>query len=193
MSEKEAQEMLLELKEKAELMVDLAYSSIIYNNKELAEEVYELENLVDELNEELKKLAVKDAIKGELDVNEALAIIQLGDCSEAIADAASEIADVELREIELHPIIKESVLESDEVLIKVTVSPGSILVNKKLGEIKLASHTGMWIIAIKRGEKWIYNIDKNTIIKENDILFVRGTREGMEHFIKIAEGKEKEI
>ena len=63
MSEKEAQEMLLELKEKAELMVDLAYSSIIYNNKELAEEVYELENLVDELNEELKKTCGKRCYK----------------------------------------------------------------------------------------------------------------------------------
>ncbi len=193
MSEKEAQEMLLELKEKAEIMVDLAYSSIIYDNKDLAQEVYNLENFVDVLNDELQKLAIRDAIAGELDVNEALAIIQLGACSEVIADAAREIADVELRDIELHPIIKESVLESDEVLIKVTISPDSILVNKKLGEIELASHTGMWIIAIKRGEKWIYNIDKNTIIKENDILFVRGAKEGMEHFIKIAEGKEKEI
>ena len=40
MSEKESEEILLELKEKAELMVDLAYSSVIYDNKMLAEEVH---------------------------------------------------------------------------------------------------------------------------------------------------------
>jgi len=193
MSEKEAEEMLLELKEKAELMVDLAYSSIIFDNKELAKEVYELEDLIDALNDELQRLAIKDAKAGELEVNEALAIIQLGSCSEAIADAAREIADVELREVELHPIIKESILESDEVLIKTTISKDSILKNKKLGEIELASHTGMWVIAIKRGKKWIYNIDKNTEIKEGDVLFVKGVKDGIEHFLNLAEGKEKEI
>ena len=156
MSEQEAQELLLELKEKAELMVDLAYSSVIYDNKEIAKEVYELEDYIDNLNEELQKLAIKDAKAGELEVNEAIAIIQLGTCSEAIADAARDIADVELRDIELHPIVRESILESDEVLIRVEVSPNSVLKDKKLGDMKLASHTGMWVIAIKRGKKWIY-------------------------------------
>lgn len=193
MSEQEAQELLLELKEKAELMVDLAYSSVIYDNKEIAKEVYELEDYIDNLNEELQKLAIKDAKAGELEVNEAIAIIQLGTCSEAIADAARDIADVELRDIELHPIVRESILESDEVLIKVEVSPNSVLKDKKLGDVKLASHTGMWVIAIKRGKKWIYGADRNTIIKAGDILFVRGPREGVEHFIALARGEEKEI
>jgi len=193
MSEQEAQELLLELKEKAELMVDLAYSSVIYDNKEIAKEVYELEDYIDNLNEELQKLAIKDAKAGELEVNEAIAIIQLGTCSEAIADAARDIADVELRDIELHPIVRESILESDEVLIRVEVSPNSVLKDKKLGDMKLASHTGMWVIAIKRGKKWIYGGDKNTVIKAGDILFVRGPREGIQHFTALARGEEKEI
>jgi len=193
MSEKEAEALLLELKEKAELMVDLAYSSIIYDNKEIAKEVYELEDYVDSLNEELQKLAIKDVKAGELEVNEALAIIQLGACSEAIADAARDIADVELRDVELHPIIKESVMEAEEVLVRVEVKSGSVLCNKKLGEIELASHTGMWIIAIKRGNKWIYDPSKNVQILEGDILFAKGPKEGVEHFLMLAEGKEKEI
>ncbi|MEM1513858.1 MAG: PhoU domain-containing protein [Candidatus Thermoplasmatota archaeon] len=192
MSEKEAQNILLEMKNKAELMVDLAYSSVIYDNIELAQEVYELEDIVDELNDRLQKLVIRDAIAGELDENEALAIIQLAYCAEAIADAAREIADVELRDIELHPIIKESVLESDEVLVKVRVS-SSVLCGKTLGEVNLASNTGMWVIAIKRDGEWIYNVDKNTVIKEGDIIFARGAREGVEHFISIAEGREKII
>jgi len=193
MSEKEAEELLLELKEKAELMVDLAYSSVIYDNGDIAQEVYQLENFVDNLNEKLQKLAIEDVKKGELEVNEALAIIQLGASSEAIADAARDIADVELRDVELHPIIKESVMESDEVLLMVSLTPDSVLAGKRLGEVKLASQTGMWVIAIKRGEKWIYDPDKNTELREGDILFARGSREGMEHFRALASGKEKEI
>ncbi len=193
MSEKEAEEMLLELKEKAELMVDLAYSSLIYDNKEIAKEVYELEDFVDKLNTSFQELAIRDVKKEELEVNEALAMIQLGICSEMIADAAREIADVELRDVELHPIIKESVLESKEVLVRVVISPSSVLKNKKIGDIELASKTGMWIIAIKRKNRWIYGAEGDTILKEGDIIFARGAKEGMEHFIALAEGKEKEI
>lgn len=193
MSEKEAESILLELKEKAELMVDLAYSSVIYDNKKLAEEVYDLENFVDGLNENLQKLAISDAVAGELDVNEVVAVLKLGALSEAIADAAREIADVELRDVELHPIIKESVLESEEVLVRVRVAENASLVNRTLGDMRLASATGMWVIAIKRGNRWIYDPDKHAEIKAGDILFVKGAKEGMEHFIALAEGEEKEL
>ncbi|RLF31879.1 MAG: PhoU family transcriptional regulator [Thermoplasmata archaeon] len=193
MSEKEAENILLELKEKAELMVDLAYSSVIYDNKKLAEEVYELENFVDGLNENLQKLAVSDAVAGELDVNEVVAVLKLGAFSEAIADAAREIADVELRDVELHPIIRESVMESEEVLVRVRVTEQSPLAGRTLGDMRLASETGMWVIAIKRGNRWMYDPDKHVEIKANDVLFVRGAKEGMEHFIALAKGEEKEI
>ena len=64
---------------------------------------------------------------------------------------------------------------------------------KKLGEIELATNTGMWVFAIRRGKKWIYGPDKNTTIKEGDVLFVKGPKEGKEHFISITSGKEREI
>ena len=148
MSEEEAEKMLLELKEKAELMVDLAYSSLIYDNREIAEEVYELEDYVDKINDELQKLAIEDTRKGELDVNEALAIIQLGISSEVIADAAREIADVQLRDVKLHPILKESLMESNEILLKVKITPKSILKDKKIGELSEDGEQGKVLRAI---------------------------------------------
>jgi len=93
----------------------------------------------------------------------------------------------------LHPIIKESILASDEVFVKATIAPSSVLNGKKLGDIELASKTGMWIIAIKRNGKWIYEIDKNTVLKEGDIIFARGVQEGIEHFNSLAQGTEQEI
>ena len=95
--------------------------------------------------------------------------------------------------MELHPIIKESILESDEILLKITISPKSILKDKKIGDIRLSSETGMWIIAIKRGNRWIYDPSKNVTLKENDVLFVKGDKEGRDHFIALAEGKERRI
>ncbi len=193
MSEKEAEEMLLELKEKSELMVDLAYSAVIYDNRDLAEEVYELEEFIDVLNDKFQRLAINDVKKEELELNDALAMIQLAICSEMIADGAREIADIELRDVELHPIIRESILASDEVFIRTVISSSSVLNGKKLGDMELASKTGMWIIAIKRNGKWIYDIDKNTVLKAEDVVFARGAREGIGHFTALAEGKEYEI
>ena len=39
--------MLLELKDTSELMIDLAYSSLLYNNREIAEEVFQMEEALD--------------------------------------------------------------------------------------------------------------------------------------------------
>jgi uncharacterized protein with PhoU and TrkA domain len=41
---------LVELKDTSELMMDLAYSSLLLNSHELAEEVQELEEHIDELH-----------------------------------------------------------------------------------------------------------------------------------------------
>jgi len=191
MSEEEAEEMLLEIKEKAELMVDLAYSSLLYDNDEIAKEVYELEEHIDKLNDDLQELAIRDAKKGELETNEALAIIQLGISSELIADAARDIADIQLRDVEIHPILRESILESNEVILKTTISSDSVLKDKKLGDLKLASETGIWILAIKRNGRWIYDPDKRVTLKENDVIFAKGNKEGKDHFIALAEGREK--
>jgi uncharacterized protein with PhoU and TrkA domain len=193
MSEQEAEEMLLEMKEKAEFMVDLAYSSVIYDNKDLAEEVYELEEFVDKLNEQFQRLAIREVKNDELDVDEAIAMIQLAICSEMIADSARAISDIELRDVELHPIIKESILESDEVFVRETISPLSVLKDKALGELELASKTGMWIIAIKRGGHWIYDVEKNSELHKADVVLARGVREGMAHFGRLASGEDKEI
>ncbi|MDD3493326.1 MAG: PhoU domain-containing protein, partial [Candidatus Thermoplasmatota archaeon] len=95
MSEQEAEEMLLEMKEKAEFMVDLAYSSIIYDNRDLAEEVYELEEFIDGLNERFQRLAIRDVRNDQLDVDEAMVMIQLAMCSEMIADSARAISDIQ--------------------------------------------------------------------------------------------------
>ena len=44
-----ARELLLEMKNLSELMIDLAYSAALFNDKELAEDVIELEERVDTL------------------------------------------------------------------------------------------------------------------------------------------------
>ena len=48
--------LLIEMKNMSELMVDLAYSAILFNSKAAAEEVLALENEVNSMNYEIKKI-----------------------------------------------------------------------------------------------------------------------------------------
>ena len=178
---------LLKMKDTSELMMDLAYSAVLYNNKEIANEVYLLEDIIDNLYNKIQHMAVTNTAKKNPRL--ALNLIRLATSIEMIADSARGIADVVLRDIEPHPIVKMSFRESDVKISKTEVKPNSSLTNCKLGAIRLASETGMWVIAIRRGSKWLFGPDENTQIKEKDILIARGPEEGEKELLKLARGR----
>ncbi len=193
MKKKTVEDIVLEIKDKSELMVDLAYSSLIYDNKTIAKEVYDLEDLIDNLYHNIQKKTLEGVRNKDLSIDDALTVLRLAECSEKIADAALEIIDVELRDVELHPILKMSIRESDVVFTKVHVEPNSILCNKTLGKLKLGSETGMLIIAMRHHDKWLYGPNKNTMIDPGDILFAKGPEDGEKHLIELASGIANEI
>jgi uncharacterized protein with PhoU and TrkA domain len=53
------------------------------------------------------------------------------------------------------------------------------------------TETGMRIIAIKRGIRWIYDPEENERLKEGDVLVVRGTEDGFERLRRFTTGAEK--
>lgn len=185
------EQLFLELKDTSELMIDLAYSALLYDNKDIAHEVLILEEVVDKLNYKIQRNAFLVSLEDK-NVDKAMAMIRLAYSIEAIADAATEIADVVLRDIEPHPVIKMSVMDSDVIITTTPVSPSSFVVNKTLGQTRLATETGMWISAIKRGKSWIYGPDENTVIKKGDVLFARGPREGEAEFIGLTSPKPRQ-
>ena len=193
MKKKTVEDIVLEIKDKSELMIDLAYSSLIYDNKTIAKEVYDLEDLIDNLYQTIQKKTLEGVKNKDLSIDDALTVLRLAECSEKIADAALEIIDVELRDVELHPILKMSIRESDVVFTKVYVEPNSILCNKTLGKLKLGSETGMLVIAMRHHDKWLYGPNKNTMIDPGDILFAKGPEDGEKHLIELATGQTNEI
>ena len=178
MKKKSVEDIVLEIKDKSELMVDLAYSSILYDNKTLAKEVYDLEDLIDDLYQNIQKMVLEKVQNKKMNIDDALSVLRLSEFVERISDAAQEISDVELRDVELHPILKMSIRESDVVFTRVEVNPSSILSGKTLGELKLGSETGMYIRAMRHGQKWVYGPDKNTVLAEDDTLITKGNEAG---------------
>jgi len=193
LKKKKAEDIVLEIKDKSELMIDLAYSSLLYNNRTIAKEVYDLENLIDNLYQNLQKDSLEEVQKGKLSVDDALTLMKLAQAGEQIADAAQEIADVELRDVELHPILKMSIRESDVVFTRTQVKKQSVLCGKTLGELKLGSETGMNVIAMRHKDNWLYGPNKNTRIDPEDILFAKGPEDGEKHLIDLASGVTSKI
>ncbi len=172
-----AVDIVVEMKNKSELSVGLAYSAVLFYNKDLANEVEILEEEMDHMKYELQHWVLESARHVE-DVDSLRGLLHLANASEFISDAAYEIADIVLRDIELHPIFMMAVRESDEVMTRINVSDCSPIVNMTLGELKLETETGMHVMAIKRGSRWIYRPGSRTKIKSDDILIARGSHDG---------------
>ena len=179
----------VELKNTSELMIDLAYSSLMLNSKDLAEEVQRLEESMDKLHTDFELLALTSGFKKE-EASGFLGLIRLGVATEKIADAAAEMAEVVLRGIEPHPVLKLAIREAEETVAQARVTEGSPLINKTLKEVRMPEETGMWVLAIKRGEKSL-RPKPDTKIQIGDILIASGYAEGVEDLQKLASPRQQ--
>ncbi len=174
----------VELKDTSELMMDLAYSSLMLNSKELAEEVEGLEERMDQLHTDFELLALTSDFKKE-EASGFLGLIRLGIATEKIADAAADMAEVVLREIEPHPILKLTIKEAEETVTQACVTADSSLVGKSLKEARVNEETGMWVLVIKRNEKCIRPRGESKITA-GDILVASGYAEGADDLKRLA-------
>ncbi|MDR3063144.1 MAG: potassium channel family protein [Methanobrevibacter sp.] len=181
-------DILVEMKDMSELMVDLSYSAVLFNSKDAAEEVITLENKINSLNYEIKKQSLLAARSVE-DAERLTVLLEIAEAAESIANSAKDIADLVLKGFKPHPVFKMVMEESEETMIRVVVKKESQLVQKSLGELFLATRTGMRVISIRRDESWIYGPDRNTIIFEDDILISKGTVTGSGILQELADGE----
>jgi uncharacterized protein with PhoU and TrkA domain len=175
---------LVELKDTSELMIDLAYSSLLLNSRELAEEVQRLEEHVDQLHTDFELLALSSKFKQE-EAKGFLGLIRLGVAAEKISDAAAEIAEVVLRGIEPHTVLKLIIEEAEETVTYVRVAENSPIARKTLREAQVHEETGMWILAIIRGDRYI-RPKPDSRIEASDILIASGYAEGEEDLKRLA-------
>ncbi len=179
---------LVELKDTSELMMDLAYSALLLNSRQLAEEVLELEDWMDKLHTEFEilVLSAKDSTQ---EVKGLLGLIRMGVVMERIADAAAEIAEVVLRSGEPHPVLTMVIQGAEETVERLVVSESSSLVGKTLREAKIPDETGMWVLVVRRGDRWV-RPRPYTVIQAGDIIVASGYVEGEEDLKKLTSGKE---
>ncbi len=181
---KSVRELLTEMKDVSDSMVDLAYASLLFEDDEIAERVHELEARMDELMYRIRVIAAVAARNVE-EAKKITGILQVASAAEAISNATGDMADLVLRGIKVHPVVREAIAKADEKVAKIEVKEGSILAGKRLFELRLPSSIGVWILTIKRGKSWVVPT-KGTEALAGDVLLVRGPKDGINTLSKMA-------
>ena len=179
-------EIFLEMKNLSELMIDLAYSAALFNDKELAKEILELENQVDNLDY-LLEMTIMIAARDAHDAEALTGVSRAASAADKISDAAADIAAIVTSNIGVHPLVSQVFEKTEERLMQAKVTGSSTLIDKQIGELDLARRMGVDVIAIHRGQEWIINPKKAERINNGDVLIARGVHSGIKEFKDLAE------
>ncbi|HZA43786.1 MAG TPA: TrkA C-terminal domain-containing protein [Rubrobacter sp.] len=174
-----AVDILIEMKNLSEVAVGLAYSALLYYDAGLAREVVAIEDEMDEMRYRLERWILLAASHVE-DSSRLRGLLHLATASETIADCAMEMVWVVEKGEEVHPVLSAAIGESDEIVLKLTVSPGSPADGKTLGSLRIETETGMYALAVNRGGRWTYRPRDTYVLKGGNSLLVTGAPEGLE-------------
>ena len=182
------QELLTEMKDISEVIVDLAYASLMYNSRELALRVNELEDEMEELKYAMRVKTLMAARTRE-DAKQLSGILQIASAADRISHAAGEI--VELLDVapEKRPFITNLINESDEKIRMVRISPSSDMAGNTIGKLGVEANTGMKIIALKNRYGWSYDPDDDVKLRAGDDIIVSGTEDGGNRLAEFASGR----
>jgi uncharacterized protein with PhoU and TrkA domain len=182
---------LVELKNTSELSIDLAYSALLLNNTYLAEEVQLLYQKTENLNIDLEQVLLSCQLNGD-DSRGLISLVRMGIAAERISLAASKIAQVVLRGIEPHPILKMMIQAADETVDRFIIPEGSPLIGKTLKSAQLPEETGWWVLVIKRGDRWV-RPKASTTVDAGDLLIASGYADGEEDFKQVVTGRFEKV
>jgi uncharacterized protein with PhoU and TrkA domain len=159
--------------------VGLAYSALLYYDAGLAREVVAIEDEMDEMRYRLERWVLLAACHVE-DSSRLRGMLHLATAAETITDCAMEMVWMVEKGEEVHPVLSAAIEESDEVVIKLTVSPGSPADGKTLEDLKLETETGMYVLAVNRGGRWTYRPRNTYTLRGGDSVLATGAPEGLE-------------
>jgi uncharacterized protein with PhoU and TrkA domain len=171
-------ELLVALKDASELIVDLAYAAVFFNEEKLAQEVERLERSMLEDLRRLRMMAMLAARSPE-DAEGMAGVLWIADAIQSIADAASDIARVVAARLGIPDALRRDLRHADEMTARVKLRAGGTAIGRSLRELSLPIETGMWVMAIRSGIEWRFDPGPEDVVGEGDVLLVRGPEEGV--------------
>jgi uncharacterized protein with PhoU and TrkA domain len=179
---------LAEMKDTAELLIDLSYSAVLLDSPEVAAEVLELEEKMDVLQLRAR-MSLLMAARSPDDAEGLAPVLGVVGAAEKISDAAGDIAKVVLEEVGLPAELRGALPEAVETLVRAELVADSPLAGETLGGLALEAETGVRVLAVRRAEEWLLNPDADTRLEAGDILLIRGPETGIETVYPDATGE----
>lgn len=183
-------EILTEMKDTSEVIVDLAYAALVFDSQDMADEVQHLERRMDTLLYNIRIKAMLSA-RTKRDAEQLAGLLQVASSAEAISNAAGDIVNLLRYDSDKRPFLPIVLKEAEEKIKSLSLADKSDMVNRTIEELGVESETGMRVIALKRGKRWIYDPEADNRLKAGDMLIVRGTENGFEVLRTYAAGERR--
>ena len=183
-------ELLTEMKDTSEVIVDLAYASLMYNSDNMAQKVRDLEDDMDDLKFAIRYKALLSSRTKE-DARQLSGLLEVASAADRISNAASDIVSLLRFPPEKRPLITDILLESDERIRMIRIKPESTMVGNTIERLAIEANTGCKIIAIKNRHGWTYDPEDDMKIRANDDIVVRGTDDGADLLTQYAAGRKE--
>ncbi|MEM7323587.1 MAG: TrkA C-terminal domain-containing protein [Actinomycetota bacterium] len=185
MESRNLREMLAEAKDMSELMVDLAYASMFFDDADMADEVDGLESQISDLVHQMRALSII-AVRNPREADAMSAVLQVISAVEGIANDAVDISRIVSRRLGIPRQLVLDLSEAEEVSHRVEVATGSHFANRPLSSFELPVVTGMRVLAVRRGRRWLVDPGGDDIINPGDVLFLRGSPDGIPRLRELA-------
>ncbi|HZA60227.1 MAG TPA: TrkA C-terminal domain-containing protein [Actinomycetota bacterium] len=182
---KNVKDLLAESKDTSELMVDLAYAAVFFNDEDLAEEVDRLEEMMDGYLADLQWISMLAARSPE-DAEGMGGVLHIAGAVEKIGDAAADIARVVTARLGLPDALRADLRHADEIVGRVKVREDAEAVGRTLRQLTLPTETGMWLIAVRRGTEWEFDPGPESVVSDGDVLLYQGPEEGVNLLRQVA-------
>ena len=171
-------DLLVEMKDTAELLIDLSYSAVLHGSPTIAHEVVELEHRMDVLQMRAR-MSLMLAARSPDEAETLAPVLGVVGAADKISDAAGDIAKIVTEEIGLPDAMRGALTEGVETLVRGTVAADSSYAGRTLKDIDLESVTGVRVIAIRREDDWILNPGPETRLVAGDVTLLRGPETGV--------------
>jgi uncharacterized protein with PhoU and TrkA domain len=172
-------DLLVELKDGSELLVDLAYAAVFFNDEKLADEVVRLADRGTGYLRRLRTMAMLAARSPE-DAEGMAGVLWIAEAIQRVGDAAEDIARVIAARLGIPDALRPDLRHADEVTARIRVRDDAPLVGRDLRTASLPTETGMWVMAIRSGTAWEFDPGPDDVVSAGDVLLVNGPEEGVD-------------
>lgn len=177
--------MLSEAKDASELMVDLAYAAVYFNDPEMAEAVEDLEQDLSALVHDMRAVCVL-AARSPRDADGMASVLQVIGAIERVGNNAVDIARIVTHRLGIPQELVADLSGAEEISHRVRVRESSEMAQRRLADLELPTATGLRIVAIHRERTWITELDGDELLLAGDVLFLEGSAAGIPRLRELA-------